>query len=78
MYISTLLFVVISTLPTFEGLTVNAELLMMMPVTAAVLIMWNVAERSREGQRSAWDKYLVAGLLGGLGGCLRYRLWLIW
>ena len=35
--------------PTFEGLTVNAELLMMMPVTAAV-IMWNVAERSREGR----------------------------
>jgi hypothetical protein len=36
-YVSSLIFVLVTTLPTFEGLTVNAELLMMIPVTAAVI-----------------------------------------
>lgn len=60
-YLSALLFVVITTLPTFEGLTVNAELLMMIPVTGAVLILW------RGARASAWQRYLLAGLLGGIG-----------
>ncbi len=59
-YVSSIIFVLITTLPTFEGLTVNAELLMMMPVTAAVLILWN----SKQGE---WKKYALAGLLGGIG-----------
>lgn len=59
-YLSSLLFVLLTTLPTFEGLTVNAELLMMMPVTAAALILWNTKQHE-------WKKYWWAGLLGGIG-----------
>jgi hypothetical protein len=64
-YLSSLLFVLLTTLPTFEGLTVNAELLMMMPVTAAVLILWGEGARADTGVRPY--KYLLAGLLGGIG-----------
>lgn len=59
-YLSSIIFVLLSTLPTFEGLTVNAELLMMMPVTAAVLILW-------KAKLSEWKKFALAGLLGGIG-----------
>lgn len=59
MYLSTLIFVLVSTLPTLEGLTVNAELLMMMPVTAALLLLWST-------KGSEWKKYALAGLLGGV------------
>lgn len=59
-YVSTIIFVLVTTLPTFEGLTVNAELLMMIPVTAAVLILW-------KAKPSEWQKFLFAGLLGGIG-----------
>lgn len=60
-YVSSLLFVLLTTLPTFEGLTVNAELLMMVPVTWAALILWNA--RVGAGVRP----YLLAGMLGGIG-----------
>lgn len=59
-YYSTIIFVLVTTLPTFEGLTVNAELLMMIPVTAAALILWNTKPKE-------WSKFLIAGLLGGIG-----------
>lgn len=59
-YASSLIFVLVTSLPTFEGLTVNAELLMMMPVTAAALLLW-------KAKTNEWEKYLVAGLLGGIG-----------
>lgn len=59
-YVSSIIFVALTTLPTFEGLTVNAELLMMMPVTAAVLLLWNA-------DKNDWKKFLIAGLLGGIG-----------
>ena len=62
-YLSSLLFVIITTLPTFEGLTVNAELLMMIPVTGAALLLWNT--RADTGARPY--RYLLAGLLGGIG-----------
>ena len=62
-YASTLIFVALSTLPTFEGLTVNAELLMMIPVTGAVLLLWD----TRANTRIRPYKYLMAGLLGGIG-----------
>lgn len=58
-YVSSFVFVLVTTLPTFEGLTVNAELLMMIPVTAAVLILW-------KARQEEWKKFLMAGLLGGI------------
>ncbi len=62
-YLSSFIFVLITTLPTFEGLTVNAELLMMMPVTGAVLLLWN----KRADREVGPYRYLMAGLLGGIG-----------
>jgi hypothetical protein len=62
-YVSSLIFVILTTLPLFEGLTVNAELLMMIPVTAAVLLLWN----TRTDTRVRAYRYLLAGLLGGIG-----------
>ncbi|MFH2085266.1 MAG: hypothetical protein ABII21_00525 [bacterium] len=59
-YISSFLFVLLTTLPTLEGLTVNAELLMMIPVTAAAVILWRA-------KLAEWKKFLIAGLLGGIG-----------
>lgn len=59
-YASSLIFVIITTLPTLEGLTVNAELLMMIPVTAAVLLLW-------KAKTNEWKKFALAGLLGGIG-----------
>lgn len=59
-YVSSAIFVLLTTLPTLEGLTVNAELLMMVPVTAGVLVLWTA-------KQSEWKKYGVAGLLLGLG-----------
>ncbi|MFZ2199291.1 MAG: hypothetical protein WAV40_00690 [Microgenomates group bacterium] len=61
-YLSSFVFVVLTTIPTFEGLTVNAELLMMMPVTAAALILWGL--RADTGVRPY--KFFLAGLLGGI------------
>ena len=59
-YVSSAIFVLLTTLPTLEGLTVNAELLMMVPVTAGVLLLWNT-------KQNEWKKYGLAGLLLGLG-----------
>lgn len=59
-YVSSLIFVLLTTLPLLEGLTVNAELLMMVPVSAGVLLLWNA-------KQTEWEKYLLAGLLLGLG-----------
>lgn len=66
-YIITLIFVLITTLPTFEGLTVNAELLMMMPVTAAVLILLPTLKNTANERRGEWKSFFWAGLLGGIG-----------
>lgn len=63
-YVASFIFVLITTLPTLEGLTVNAELLMMIPVTAAALILWK--EGARAGKPRPY-RYLLAGLLGGIG-----------
>lgn len=59
-YLSSFLFVLLTSLPTLEGLTVNAELLMMIPVTAAAVILW-------DAKLSQWHKFFWAGLLGGIG-----------
>ncbi|TXH01962.1 MAG: hypothetical protein E6P95_00890 [Candidatus Moraniibacteriota bacterium] len=63
--LSSLVFVVLSTLPTLEGHIVNAELLMMLPVTASLLMIWgkDTADR-KEGLP---HKYLLAGLVAGIG-----------
>ena len=39
--LSSLIFVVLSTIPTLEGHIVNAELLIMLPVTASLLRIWD-------------------------------------
>lgn len=67
-YLSSFLFVLLTTLPTLEGLTVNAELLMMIPVTAAALILWPSSAKATAGKNTGeWRRFLVAGLLGGIG-----------
>jgi hypothetical protein len=67
-YVSSIIFVLITSLPTFEGLTVNAELLMMMPVTAAVLVLWPTYAKATAGKNAdEWKKFALAGLLGGIG-----------
>lgn len=59
-YLSSAAFVLLTSLPTFEGLIVNAELLMMLPLTLSLLLIWDIKD-------SAWLRYLVAGLVGGVG-----------
>ena len=59
-YVSTIAFVLLTSLPTLEGLTVNAELLMMAPVTIALVLLW----KAKLGE---WQKFALAGLLGGIG-----------
>lgn len=66
-YLSSFIFVLLTTLPTFEGLTVNAELLMMIPVTAAAVILWPTMSKAKAKPDAYWREYLVAGLLGGIG-----------
>lgn len=63
--LSSLVFVILSTIPTFEGHIVNAELLMMLPVTASLLMIW---DKDKVGDRSGRPyKYLLAGLVAGIG-----------
>lgn len=63
-YVSSLIFVILTTLPTLEGLTVNAELLMMLPVTAGMLVLWD-AHDTKGNMRIR--PYALAGLLMGIG-----------
>lgn len=71
--LSTLIFVVLSTIPTFEGLIVNAELLMMVPVTLSLLMIWDMRAdlpaQAGTGVRPyrVITKYLLAGLVAGIG-----------
>lgn len=65
--LSTLIFVVLSTVPTFEGLIVNAELLMMIPVTASLLMIWDLRADSGVRPYRVITKYLLAGLVAGIG-----------
>lgn len=63
--LSSLVFVVLSTIPTFEGHIVNAELLMMLPVTASLLMIWGKDTGDRK--EGLPYKYLLAGLVAGIG-----------
>lgn len=59
-YLSSFLFVFVTSWPTLEGNIANAELFMMLPVTASLLIVWG----ARKGE---WKKYLIGGLVAGIG-----------
>jgi hypothetical protein len=59
-YLSSLIFVVLLTIPTFEGNIANAELFMMLPLTASLLMLWNA-------EKADWKRYLAAGLVAGVG-----------
>jgi len=61
-YLSTMIFVLLSTLPMFEGNIVNAELLMMLPVTISLLLVW-------PGNKKNYGlaRYGFAGLVAGFG-----------
>ncbi len=62
-YIASLLFVILNTLPALEGNIVNAELMMMMPITLSLLMVWR--ERTDTGIRPY--RFLLAGLVAGVG-----------
>lgn len=61
-FMSTLIFVIITTLPRLEGQIANGELFMMMPVTAAFLLV----SKDREKNGSLL-RYFLAGILCGIG-----------
>lgn len=63
-YVSSGLFVLLTSLPTFEGLIVNAELLMMLPITLSLLMIW---PRKTEDAQHSNLKYLAAGMVAGIG-----------
>ncbi|MFH2019477.1 MAG: hypothetical protein ABII80_02590 [bacterium] len=71
-YLSSLIFVLLSTLPTFEGNIVNAELLMMLPMTVSLLMIWPTSKKTKDGKSAltkkySWQRYTVAGLVAGIG-----------
>jgi len=59
-YLASVLFVGLTSLPTLEGNIVNAELLMMLPVTIAILIIWSA-------KPSNWRRWGAAGVVAGIG-----------
>ena len=59
-YLSSAAFVILTSIPTFEGLIVNAELLMMLPVTLSLLLVW-------KAPLSDWKRFLLAGVVAGIG-----------
>jgi len=59
-YVSSVLFVLLTSLPTLEGNIANAELFMMLPVTASLLLIYQAKE-------TQWERYLAAGLVAGIG-----------
>lgn len=67
-YVSSALFVVLTSVPTFEGLIVNAELLMMLPITLSLLMIWPYSARASGGvSKYSQSRYLLAGLVAGIG-----------
>lgn len=61
-YLSAIIFVLLSTLPTFEGNIVNAELLMMLPITLSLLMIW-----PSNTKKYGFIRYGLAGLIAGIG-----------
>jgi len=62
-YLSSAIFVGLTTLPTFEGHIVNAELLMMLPVSISILLIWGTQKQEKISK----SRYLLAGIVAGLG-----------
>lgn len=60
-YVSSMIFVLLTSLPLLEGNIANAELFMMLPVTASLLMIWSL---NPERKLTTW---LAAGLVAGLG-----------
>jgi hypothetical protein len=59
-YLSSATFVALTSLPTFEGLIVNAELLMMLPVTLSLLLVWKASTNDVR-------RFALAGVVAGIG-----------
>lgn len=66
-YLSSLLFVALTTLPTFEGNIANAELFMMLPLTISLLMVWPETARGAYAGRKKWYRFLIAGAIAGVG-----------
>jgi len=73
--LTTFLFLIFSTIPLTEGNIANAEVFMIMPVTAAVLILFNLTEKKEKGitgilkswlVKHDW-RYLLIGVLMAVG-----------
>lgn len=59
-YLSSLIFVLLTTLPTFEGNIANAELFMMLPLTISLLMVWKT-------KTNDWRRFGIAGIIAGVG-----------
>lgn len=64
MILTTAVFVVMTNIPLLEGNIANGEIFMIMPVTAAILLLLQGDRFKAEGQRI---KYLLVGILFALG-----------
>lgn len=58
--LSTGIFVILTSLPLLEGNIANAELFMMVPITASLLIIW-------KAKNNDYSRIILAGLIGGIG-----------
>ncbi len=66
--ISGLLFVILTSLPVLEGNIANAELFMMVPVTASLLLLspfWEKGQRQKA--QGGYTRIAIAGLVAGVG-----------
>ncbi len=66
--LSVFIFSVLSSIPLTEGNIANGEIFMIMPVTAAVLLLVNTLEKDKrskkkKGSNCNWWKYLLVGVL---------------
>ncbi len=66
-YISSLVFTLLTTLQWFEGLVVNAELFMMIPVVASLLMVWRLDSTRSKNAGHVLLKYFVGGIVAGIG-----------
>lgn len=70
--LSTFVFSVLSSIPLTEGNIANGEIFMIVPVTAAVLLLVSTLEKDKKGKRKKdndcnWWKYLSVGVLMATG-----------
>lgn len=70
--LSVFVFSVLSSIPLIEGNIANGEIFMIMPVTAAVLLLVDTLEKEKKRKKkvkvdNTWWKYLLVGVLMALG-----------